>query len=193
MNPHGHRFVATVATVAWVCGGCITLETPSSSYLGQHAAQGTTVYVTSDGRAYATSSTLESTRISGSRSNGNSTAPGSGATSGDAGAGSSSTEARQPVETLLIEIKAAYRKGASSTVLETARTVLTYTSATARQKAEASMYAGGILYALGDRTGAYGYFRAAVKEDPDAIPPDDIRTSGLLDVFMRARRDETGP
>ena len=95
-------------------------------------------------------------------------------------------------ETLLQEIKIAYKNRDADRLMKLAEAMLTYSQASKYQKAEAFLYAGAMHYLKGDVARAHTCFKKAVRMASDIVPDNEIRTSGIMDAFIRARMDEIG-
>ncbi len=95
-------------------------------------------------------------------------------------------------ETILQEIKIAYKNRDADRLMKLAEAMLTYSQASKYQKAEAFLYTGAMHYLEGDVARAHTCFKKAVKMASDIVPDNEIRTSGIMDAFIRARKDEIG-
>jgi hypothetical protein len=95
-------------------------------------------------------------------------------------------------ETILKEIRFAYKKHDAGRIARLAESLLSYSHASRYQKAEAFLYAGAMYYIEGDSARAHTCFKKAVRLDRDALPDNEIRTSRIMDAFIRARADELG-
>jgi len=94
---------------------------------------------------------------------------------------------------LLNEIVLAYKRDAYHTVIRLSEEVLSYASATPDQRAQALVYAGAICFVHGDNSSAQRHFQQAVRENPEAMPGEKIRTTAMLEFFLRIRRENLGP
>jgi hypothetical protein len=172
--------VSALVVVSALClTGCLALDYGYGRYEGRRSAQDTHVYINNDNLSTARSTAAGGDRRTSSRSRSSSSQR-------------IQVDTRNSVESLLMEVRTAYRQGKYSGVMNAVRGVLSYDSASPRQMAEALVYAGAMEFAMGDRVAAYGYFKKAVSYDAEILPGDDIRTSAMLEVFMEARRDVTG-
>lgn len=71
---------------------------------------------------------------------------------------------------LLNEIVLAYKRDAYHTVIQLAKELLSYPSATPDQRGQALVYAGAVCFVHADNTSAQEYFQQAVHENPEAMP-----------------------
>lgn len=105
---------------------------------------------------------------------------------------STPTRGPQAPQELLEEITAAYKKDTYGRVIGMTEELLSYPTATPYERAEALTYAGAIAFVHGDNEKARQYFLKALRENPDAIPDERIRTTSMMEFFQSVRHGLMG-